>query len=115
MGSSSNGADDPAVSKKRRPTPRNALPCTSENIAHVELFRPKTIIANTTNTSNGKPTIQKKKRRVPLKRYHLLFALLYLHQAYWIYSTIGVPYKEFLDKAEREGFEGKKEVVSFII
>lgn len=44
-------------------------------------------------------------RSPPLKKYHLLFAMLYLHQAYWIVSTLGVPYRDFLDKAEREGFE----------
>ncbi|KAL9188926.1 hypothetical protein ACHAXT_011416 [Thalassiosira profunda] len=111
--SSSDGDEAPA-----RPLPRNALPCTSKRIAHVELFRPKSITSSTaTAASDGGYSSadsgaaasggggKKKARRPPLKRYHVLFALLYLHQAYWIYSTIGVPYKEFLDKAEREGFE----------
>ena len=94
--------------------PKNALSCNTDQIAYVELYRPKTIVNNTSTSSSnddnnggGKKTKKKKKRRAPLKKYHLLFAILYLYQMYWIYSTIGLPYKEFLDKAEREGFEGK--------
>ena len=89
-----------------RPTPHNALPCSSENIAHIELFRPKTITSSIPGSSSSSNK-NKKKRRAPLKKYHLLFAIMYLYQIYWIYSTVGVPYKEFLDKAEREGFEGE--------
>mmetsp|Transcript_11549 Transcript_11549/g.25318 ORF Transcript_11549/g.25318 Transcript_11549/m.25318 type:complete len:1715 (-) Transcript_11549:74-5218(-) len=105
MASNDDGADEPP-----RPIPRNALPCDSENISHVELFRPKTITngnANATNTTTSTTNTggKKKKRRTPLKKYHLLFATLYLYQLHWIYSTIGLPYKQFLDKAEREGFE----------
>ena len=113
--SSSNGTGDGTTkeepTRKQRPIPRNALPCTSDNIAHVELFRPKTITNNNatvTAANSGATGKNKKKRRgPPLKKYHLLFGMLYLCQAYWIYSTVGVPYKEFLDKAEREGFEGE--------
>jgi hypothetical protein len=75
----------------RRPMPHNALKCSSKRIAHIEMFRPKTIVSS---SSNGPP----------LKKYHLLFALVYLYQAYWIVSTMGVPYRDFLTKAEREGF-----------
>jgi len=109
---------EPDKDSELRPIPPNALPCTSKRIAHVELFRPKTITSSSSSsnaTSNyngvgadgggGGKTTTKKKRRPPLKKYHLLFAILYLYQAYWIYSTVGVPYREFLDKAEREGFE----------
>lgn len=80
----------------RRPMPRNALPCSSKRIAHIELFRPKTIVGSSSSSSSSGPP--------PLKKYHLLFALVYLYQAYWIVSTVGGPYKDFLDKAEREGF-----------
>jgi len=104
-----------------RPIPHNALPCNSDNISFVELFRPKTIIAtNATNATNdnsndndannhnaNQSNRRRRRRRAPLKKYHLFFAVLYSFQAHWIYSTVGVPYKEFLDKAEREGFEGE--------
>jgi cation-transporting ATPase 13A1 len=43
-------------------------------------------------------------RNRPIRLYHLLFTLLYLHQIYWIASTIGTPYQTFLLKAESEGF-----------
>jgi len=36
--------------------------------------------------------------------YHLLFIVLYLHQFYWVISTMGTPYTQILLKAEREGF-----------
>lgn len=108
MAASSSNDTAPTDEQEPRPIPQNALPCDSENISHVELFRPKTI-TNTVNTANASTanasTANKKKRRPPLKRYHLLFLSLYLHQAYWIYTTIGQPYAQFLDKAEREGFE----------
>jgi hypothetical protein len=116
--------DQPAAIA-RRPMPRNALPCSSKRIAHVELFRPRTIIAS--SPTGGSPSSadddgdanvvaaagkQRQRRRggrnaPPLRKYHLLFLLIYLHQLYWICRTVGVPYREFLDKAEREGFEGE--------
>jgi hypothetical protein len=118
--------DQPAAIA-RRPMSRNALPCSSKRIAHVELFRPRTIIA--TFPTGGSPSSasadddgdanvaaaaekQRQRRRggrngPPLRKYHLLFLVMYLHQLYWICRTVGVPYREFLDKAEREGFEGE--------
>ena len=105
-----NGDDVPT-----RPIPQNGIPTDADQIAYVELYRPKTIISNnttSTSTSTNNATLAngsastKKKRRAPLKKYHILFLTIYLYQIYWIYSTIGLPYKEFLDKAEREGFEG---------
>ena len=99
-----------------RPIPHNGIPTGADQIAYVELYRPKTIISSTSNdhssstnsssNSNNSNGTKKKQRRAPLKKYHILFLTIYLYQIYWIYSTIGLPYKEFLDKAEREGFEG---------
>jgi hypothetical protein len=113
--------DDPAAG--RRPMPRNALPCASKRIAHVELFRPKTIIVSHGSTApsaspspisdNANAEKQRRGRGgPPLKKYQLLFVALYLHQAHWIYRTLGVPYRDFLDKAEREGFEGESDLFS---
>jgi len=102
-----------------RPISKNGIPTDADQIAYVELYRPKTIISSSSNdhsfsiTSTNLPSsnsnnssTKNKKRRAPLKKYHILFLTIYLYQIYWIYSTIGLPYKEFLDKAEREGFEG---------
>eukprot|EP00985_Skeletonema_marinoi_P000090 scaffold25_cov69-Skeletonema_marinoi.AAC.4 len=74
---------------------RNSLPCSSKRIAHVELFRPKKVLPQSTTSTS-------KKRNI--KSYHLLFFALYAHQLYWIISTMGTPYTQFLLKAEREGF-----------
>lgn len=82
--------------------PPNSLPCSSKRIAHVELFRPKKVLPT---TQNNKQTTKKKRRFIHnVKSYHLLFLALYIHQLYWIFSTMGTPYKQFLLKAEREGF-----------
>lgn len=104
--SSPNGdADDDGPA---RPLPPNARPCTSKRIAHVELFRPKTLGGSGGHDAAGGEGAAPRGRRLPaVKRYHVAFAALYLCQAYWIASTSGVPYREFLDKAEREGFEGE--------
>ena len=104
------------IEEPTRPIPPNGIPTDTDQIAYVELYRPKTIISSTSNdhstsstnlpSSNSNNGTKKKKRKAPLKKYHILFLTIYLYQIYWIYSTIGLPYKEFLDKAEREGFEG---------
>eukprot|EP00986_Skeletonema_menzelii_P014146 scaffold8992_cov144-Skeletonema_menzelii.AAC.2 len=81
--------------------PPNSLPCSSKRIAHVELFRPKKVL------SSSQKQTKKPQRRFFLqnvKSYHLLFFALYIHQLYWIVSTMGTPYTQFLLKAEREGF-----------
>jgi len=39
-----------------------------------------------------------------MRLYHVIFALVYLYQLYWVSSTIGLPYRQFLEKADREGF-----------
>jgi hypothetical protein len=44
-------------------------------------------------------------RRIRL--YHAFFAVVYLYQVVWVCSTIGLPYRQFLEKADREGFAGK--------
>lgn len=43
-------------------------------------------------------------RRIRL--YHVAFVVLYFYQVFWVCSTIGLPYRQFLEKADREGFAG---------
>ena len=92
--------------------PVDAIPC-SPGIRHVRLYRPKTITSQSSSSSseydalNDEAQPSGKRRRTTVKRYHLLFAVAYMYQLYWVCSTVGVPYREFLDKAEREGFEGE--------
>lgn len=75
---------------KRRPTPR-AEECDSKRIDWVSLYKPKF------SASSGK------KRSI--KFYHLVFLVIYAYQAVWVVSTVGEPYREFLEKADREGFQ----------
>ena len=62
--------------------------CDSKRITHISIHSPK------------KP-LGKKQR---IKGFHFVFLFLYLYQSYWCISTIGVPYRQFLEKADREGF-----------
>ena len=100
--------------------PRDAIPC-SPGISYVRLYRPRTIASQpspssseheASNDDEAQPS-KRRRRKTTVKRYHLLFAALYLYQFYWVFSTVGVPYREFLDKAEREGFEGESETDLF--
>lgn len=40
-----------------------------------------------------------------LRLYNVVFIFLYIYQTLWVLSTIGEPYRVFLEKAEREGFD----------
>jgi len=40
-----------------------------------------------------------------IRMYNVGFLLLYVYQIIWVSSTIGEPYRLFLEKAEREGFD----------
>ena len=66
----------------------------SKRIEAVSLYRPKLA------ASAGK------KKRFQVRLYHILFAAAYVYQVGWVVSTIGRPYREFLEKADREGFKG---------
>lgn len=62
----------------------------SKRIRQVAVYQPK-LSAGTSE------------RRIRL--YNVLFILLYVYQGIWVASTIGEPYRRFLEKADREGFE----------
>jgi cation-transporting ATPase 13A1 len=63
--------------------------CDSKRIEKVSVYKPKL----STGTS---------KRRIRL--YDVVFILFYVYQLTWVCSTIGEPYRKFLEKADREGF-----------
>jgi cation-transporting ATPase 13A1 len=44
-------------------------------------------------------------RRRRIRLYNVFFLMLYVYQIAWVASTIGEPYRKFLEKADREGFE----------
>jgi len=45
-------------------------------------------------------------RKQRIRLYHLVFIALYIYQCIWVLSTVGEPYRQFLEKADREGFQG---------
>jgi manganese-transporting P-type ATPase len=62
------------------------LECDSKRIEQVSVYQPKLST-----------------RRIRL--YNLVFICLYIYQGLWVASTIGEPYRKFLEKADREGFQ----------
>ena len=63
--------------------------CDSKRIDRIYVYRPK--------FSTGRHRV---------RFYHGIFLLLYIYQLLWVASTIGEPYRLFLEKADREGFQG---------
>jgi cation-transporting ATPase 13A1 len=64
------------------------MECDSKRLESITLYKPKLVAA----------------KRV--RFYHIVFLCLYVYQAGWVLSTIGQPYRNFLEKADREGLEG---------
>jgi cation-transporting ATPase 13A1 len=63
--------------------------CSSKRIASVALYKPKF------SSKEGQK----------IKAFHLVFIALYLYVGSWCIRTIGEPYRKFLLKADREGFQ----------
>ena len=63
--------------------------CSSKRIASVALYKPKF------SSKEGRK----------IKAFHLVFIALYLYVGSWCIRTIGEPYRKFLLKADREGFQ----------
>ena len=74
----------------------------SKRIESVSLYRPKLAAAASSSSGTGG-----KKKKFHVRLYHILFLLTYIYQVGWVVSTIGKPYREFLEKADREGFKGE--------
>jgi len=72
--------------------PAEAEDCDSKRISHVTLYSPKMSL----QSSGGKRRIH---------GFHFFFFLIYVYQLYWVWSTVGEPYRKFLEKADREGFK----------
>mmetsp|Transcript_13694 Transcript_13694/g.21164 ORF Transcript_13694/g.21164 Transcript_13694/m.21164 type:complete len:1551 (-) Transcript_13694:1328-5980(-) len=66
------------------------MECDSKRIEKVSIYKPKLAAG-----------FGKKRFRL----YHVAFLLLYVYQIIWVISTVGQPYREFLEKADREGFQ----------
>eukprot|EP00559_Dactyliosolen_fragilissimus_P004534 CAMPEP_0184855366 /NCGR_PEP_ID=MMETSP0580-20130426/642_1 /TAXON_ID=1118495 /ORGANISM="Dactyliosolen fragilissimus" /LENGTH=1656 /DNA_ID=CAMNT_0027349867 /DNA_START=15 /DNA_END=4985 /DNA_ORIENTATION=- len=70
----------------------------SKRVNHVSVYR-----INLSGSGSGNAVA--KKRGVGFKRFHLFFLACYVYQIYWVSSTIGEPYRKFLEKADKEGFQ----------
>ncbi|KAL3924764.1 MAG: hypothetical protein SGILL_000846 [Bacillariaceae sp.] len=55
--------------------------------------------------STYQPKLSAGSRRRRIRLYNVFFLILYVYQIAWVTSTIGEPYRKFLEKADREGFE----------
>jgi hypothetical protein len=82
----------------------------SKRIVAVQVYRSKysagmglTGGSSTVNSGSG-GSRRKNKRSLQIRLYDLAFLALYVYQVGWTVSTVGDPYREFLEKAEREGF-----------
>lgn len=71
-------------------SPSFASSCDSKRIESVQVYQAK--------LSTGKRNI---------RLYNVFFLCLYVIQLGWVASTIGEPYRKFLEKADREGFQGR--------
>ena len=90
----------------RRPS-ASSEECDSKRISFVSLYRPKFAGASSSPSSppSSSPSSYLKSGPRRVKFYHLVFLALYVYQAGWVLSTVGVPYRQFLEKADREGFQ----------
>jgi hypothetical protein len=44
-----------------------------------------------------------------IRLYNVIFIVLYVIQTTIVLSTVGEPYRKFLEKADQEGFQGTEE------
>jgi hypothetical protein len=67
--------------------------CDSKRIVQVQVYGPKWTAGSTSKYSR-------------IRWYHAIFGVLYVYQVGWLVSTMGEPYRRFLEKADREGLAG---------
>ena len=70
--------------------------CDSKRVAAISVYEPRLA------TQMG---------RFKVRLYHLVFLAAYALIGTQVLATIGEPYRRFLEKADREGFQGKELVV----
>ena len=51
------------------------------------------------------PKLSTGSRRRRIRLYNVAFLFMYIWQLVWVISTVGEPYRKFLEKADREGFQ----------
>jgi len=94
------------------PTSSYEKECDSKRIESVRVYQPKLAVGGgggvSSSSGDGSSKPCRKNPRRNIKLYNVLFLLAYLFQMGWVITTIGDPYRQFLEKADREGFQGKK-------
>jgi len=96
--------------------------CDSKRIECVRVYQPKFSVGGGSASSNssqqGSPgdagTNKKKSSNrttagastCKIRLYNVVFLLAYIFQIGYVVKTIGEPYRLFLEKADREGFQG---------
>jgi hypothetical protein len=78
---------------KTAPTSKFVKECDSKRIESISVYSPK-LAAGTAKRN--------------IRFYNIIFLVLYIYQVGWAVMTIGEPYRQFLEKADREGFQGTK-------
>jgi hypothetical protein len=73
--------------------------CDSKRIESVAVYRAKMEVGGATSKKTSK-------YRFSLRLYNIVFICLYIYQLAWVISSIGEPYRQFLARADREGFQG---------
>lgn len=99
--------------------------CDSKRIECVRVYQPKLSVGGGSSSSAAssaggaaqqnpgtaaKPAgggKKKKKAGYKVRLYNVVFLLAYVFQIGYVVRTIGEPYRLFLEKADREGFQGK--------
>jgi hypothetical protein len=104
--------------------------CDSKRIESVRVYRPKwtapttagAAVAAAAQTQPPQPPPSSSRKRKGggggwprLNLYSVVFAVLYALQIGWVLSTVGEPYRTFLEKADREGFQGTKENAPVVV
>lgn len=77
---------------KQKSQSRFEKECDSKRIESIYVYTPK-LAAGTAKRN--------------IRFYNIIFLVLYVYQVGWALTTIGEPYRKFLEKADREGFQGK--------
>ena len=83
-------------------------PSSSKRIPSVRSYIPKDALGSsnaTVEASDGLNKSKRKSRGFRLRPHTLVFALAYVVVLYFVVSTIGQPYKDFLTRAEEEGMD----------
>mmetsp|Transcript_26285 Transcript_26285/g.30249 ORF Transcript_26285/g.30249 Transcript_26285/m.30249 type:complete len:1611 (-) Transcript_26285:174-5006(-) len=76
----------------------------SKRVVSISVYKPKLSFRGDVIQSSSLTTKSKQTSKFQLRGFHILFGILYIALTTWMISTIGHPYKLFLERADRDGF-----------